>query len=62
MIGSDLSEDSGYLPTACGLHGKLGQTSTDFREPCKKSAPNIGIDSSESGETAPQAGVYTPFL
>jgi hypothetical protein len=33
--------------------GKLGQTSTDFKVKCRKSARNIGIDHSSPGKTAP---------
>src|SRR5204862_8316376 len=32
--------------------GKLGTTSTEFEEPCKKSASIIGIDRKDIGETA----------
>jgi hypothetical protein len=40
----------------------LGPTSTDFEEPCKKSAPNLGIDPSESGETASGAVHDTRYV
>jgi hypothetical protein len=33
-------------------NGNLGATSTDFKGPCKKSAPIIGIGGLEPGETA----------
>ncbi len=39
-----------YLKDATG---NLGPTSTDFGEPCKKSAPIIGIDSTLLKKTAP---------
>jgi hypothetical protein len=46
----------------CVLTGNLGPTSTDFEEPCKKSARNLGIDHSSPEKAAREADCCAPFL
>ena len=56
-------EPSPQLP-ACTLYigGKWGATSTDFEEPCKKSAQNMGISPGELSQTASKAGDDPSFV
>ena len=60
--GTDLAEQEEEIVTASlpqeqpeMLAGNLGATSTAFEVSCRKSARNLGIDPSESGETGSSA-------